>query len=223
MHFENRDEAARLLARRLEAYRGRHPLVLAIPRGAVPMGAIVADHLDGDLDVVLVRKLGAPGNPELAIGSVDETGRVFLGYAHELGVSNAYIDREKEAQLDVIRRRRAMYTPIHPPVDPAGRTVIVLDDGIATGATMMAALRAVRDRHPARLVAATAVASRATVRRLAAEADDVICLDTPETFMAIGEFFDDFSAVTDEEVCAILRARNASSTAGASHHRTADI
>ncbi|MDE3155448.1 MAG: phosphoribosyltransferase [Acidobacteriota bacterium] len=209
MYFQNRQEAARQLAERLQPYRGRHPLVLAIPRGAVPMGAIIADRLEGDLDVVLVRKLGAPGNPELAVGSVDESGRLFVGYARELGVSDAYLEEEKRTQLEVIRRRRAMYTPIRPPLDPAGRTVIVLDDGVATGATMIAALRAVRDRHPAKLVAATAVASRETVRRLGAEADEVVCLHAPESFMAIGEFFADFSAVSDEQVCAILRERAA--------------
>ncbi len=156
---------------------------------------------------MLVRKLGAPYNPELAVGSVDERGRVFLGHARELGVSDAYLDEERDVQLDVIRRRRAMYTPIRPPIDPAGRTVIVLDDGIATGATMIAALRAVRDRHPARLVAATAVASRAAARALAAEADEVVCLHAPDTFAAVGEFFDDFSPVSDEEVCAVLQHR----------------
>jgi predicted phosphoribosyltransferase len=158
MAFEDRAEAGRLLAQRLEKYRGRRPLVLAIPRGAVPMGKIVADLLDGELDVVLVRKLRAPFNPELAIGSIDEMGAVYLDPAARDLWDKAYLEAEKKAQLETLRTRRQQYAPTGAPIDAAGRVAIVLDDGIATGSTMIAALRAVRSRHPAELIAATGVA-----------------------------------------------------------------
>jgi putative phosphoribosyl transferase len=206
MRFQNREHAARLLAEKLAVYRGRHPLVLGIPRGAVPMAKVIADALEGDLDVVLVHKLGAPNNPELAIGSVDESGQVFLHeYAGELGVDERYIDQEKQAQLKMLRHRRAQYTPVRPPLDPTGRTVIVVDNGIATGASMIAALRAVRAKHPAKLIATVAVAPPETAARIRKEADELVCLDTPQNFIAVGQFFEDFSQVTDEQAIAILR------------------
>jgi putative phosphoribosyl transferase len=201
--FEDRQQAARMLAQRLERFRGSNPLVLAIPRGAVPMGRIIAEALGGELDVVMVRKLGAPGNPEFAIGSVDEGGAVDLArYAGSYGITEHYIEKEKQVQLDVLHRRRALYT--RPPVDPAGRTVIVVDDGVATGSTMLAALRAVRRRNPARLIAAAAVAPPHSVQRLSEAADEVVCLETPDDFFAVGQFFRDFGQVTDEEVVGIL-------------------
>jgi predicted phosphoribosyltransferase len=206
MPFQDREHAAHLLAKRLAGYRGQRPLVLGIPRGAVPMAKIIAEALDGELDVVLVHKLGAPGQPELAIGSVDEAGHLYLSDdALGLGVSEAYIAREKAAQLETLGKRRAMYTPIRAPIDPAGRIVIVVDNGVATGASMIAALRAVRAQQPAKLIAAAAVASPNTVRRIAAEADEVVCLEMPDVFYAVGQFFQDFSQVSDAEVVAILR------------------
>lgn len=206
MRFRNREHAARLLAEKLGAYRGQNPLILAIPRGAVPMGKIIADTLDGDLDVVLVHKLGAPDNPELAIGSVDESGHLYLNdHAYELGVDVHYIAREKQAQLQTLQKRRAQYTPVRPPLDPSGRLVIVVDNGIATGASMIAALRAVRAKKPAKLIASVAVAPPETIARMEKEADEVVCLYIPEFFMAVGQFFDDFSQVTDEQAIALLR------------------
>jgi predicted phosphoribosyltransferase len=206
MPFRNREEAAHLLAQRLMAYRGQQPLVLGIPRGAVPMAQIIADALEGELDVVLVHKLGAPGQPEFAIGAVDESGQVYLGpYVQRLRISKDYIAAETAAQLETLRRRRAMYTPIRPPISPTGRLVIVVDNGIATGASMLAALRAVRAQQPARLIAAVAVAPPQTLERLAQEADEVVCLEAPEAFYAVGHWFEDFSQVTDAEVVAILR------------------
>ena len=172
MPFQNREHAAHLLAKQLDKYRGQNPLVLAIPRGAVPMAQIIADSLRGEMDVVLVRKLGAPGEPELAIGSVDETGHVYLAeYSYALAISDDYINAEKQAQLETLRKRRAMYTPLRPSIDPCGRIAIVVDNGIATGATMIAALRAVRAKKPAKLIAAAAVASRQTLRKIANEAE----------------------------------------------------
>ena len=205
MPFQNREQAAHLLARRLEKYRGQNPLVLAIPRGAVPMARIIADSLGGEMDVVLVHKLGAPGEPELAIGAVDETGQVYLAeYAQDLEISDDYINAEKQTQLETLRKRRALYTPLRPPIDPCRRIVIVVDNGVATGSTMIAALRAVRARKPARLVAAAAVASRETLRKIASEADETICLEAPARFYAVGQFFEDFSQVSDEQVVAIM-------------------
>jgi Predicted phosphoribosyltransferases len=161
MYFDDRTDAARQLADALRKYRGTDPLVLAIPRGSVPMGRIVADALDGELDVVLVRKLQAPSSGELAVGSVDESGWTYVAdYARDMGVDDEYLEEEKRVQLDVLKRRRALYTPWRRPIDPAGRVAIVIDDGLATGATMIAALHAVRSRKPAKLVCAVPVASR---------------------------------------------------------------
>jgi putative phosphoribosyl transferase len=210
MRFHNREHAAHLLAEKLTAYRGQHPLVLGIPRGAVPMAKIIADALGGELDVVLVHKLGAPGNAELAIGSVDETGRVYLSeHVRELGIDDDYLEKEKQAQLKTLQNRRAQYTPMRPPLNPAGRLVIVVDNGIATGASMIAALRAVRAKLPAKLVAAVAVAPAETVKRMRAEADEVVCLYAPEYFYAVGQFFEDFSQVSDEQAIALLRRSSA--------------
>jgi predicted phosphoribosyltransferase len=170
------------------------------------MAKIIAEGLEGELDVVLVHKLGAPGQPELAIGAVDEAGHLYLsGDARGLGVTEAYVAREKASQLETLRKRRALYTPIHPPIDPAGRVVIVVDNGVATGASMLAALRAVRARQPKKLIAAAAVAPPATLKRMEAEADEVVCLEVPDVFYAVGQFFEDFSQVSDAEVVAILR------------------
>jgi len=206
MPFRNRTEAAQLLAKALGAYHGANPLILAIPRGAVPMGRIIADELGGELDVVLVRKLGAPGQPELAIGAVDETGYSFLTeYAQMTGANEEYLTKEIEEQMKVMRERRRRYTQVRPPIDPKDRIVIVLDDGIATGSTVIAALRALREKKPVKLIVATAVAPPNTLERLKTVADEVVCLEAPEEFYAVGQFFEDFSPVSDEEVIEILR------------------
>lgn len=206
MPFKNREHAARQLAERLSQYRGKNPLVLAIPRGAAPMAKIIADTLGGDMDVVLVRKLGAPGNEEFALGSIDETGHVYLGERiRELGISEHYLETEKQAQLKTLRQRRAQYTPVRPPIDPAGRIVIVVDDGIATGATMIAALRAVRGQKPAKLIAAAAVAPGDNLQKIKKEADAVVCLEVPPEFYAVGAFFREFPQVSDDEVIEMLR------------------
>ena len=205
-NYANREAAAELLARSLTAYDGKDPLVLAIPRGALPMGRIIANALHGDLDVVLVRKIGAPGNPEYAVGAVDESGRIWMDpIAGRLGIGEQYIRDEAARQLEVIKARRAQYTPIHPAIDPRGRVVIVVDDGVATGATLGAALRLLRQQRPARLIAAFAVAPPDTIARLHPLADDLVYLSAPEPFHAVGEFFTDFREVKDEEVLEILR------------------
>jgi predicted phosphoribosyltransferase len=209
MLFENREHAARLLSRRLSTYyKGKNPLVLGIPRGAIPMAKIIADDLGGQLDVVLVHKLGYPGQPELAIGAIDETGNVFVSdYARE--IEPEYLELEKSRQLEVLRQRRARYTPGRSPINPHGRIVIVVDDGIATGSTMTAALRAIRQQDPKRLIGAVAVASAMAARAVSHEADSMVCLNVPADFYAVGQFFKDFSQVTDDDVVAILRQHEA--------------
>jgi len=209
--FDSRLDAGRQLARALTAYRGRNPLVLAIPRGAVAMGAELAAALQGELDVVLVRKLRAPGAPEFAVGSVDESGWTYVAeHAAEAGADAGYLAREKAAQLETLRRRRAQYTPARAPVDPRGRIAIVVDDGIATGSSMIAALHAVRAKHPARLVCAVPVAPPETLERIRPYADEVVCLEAPEDFMAVGQFYRDFQQVEDEEVVELLRGARGS-------------
>jgi predicted phosphoribosyltransferase len=206
MTFANRNQAADQLADALQAYKGQNPLILAIPRGAVPMGQRLARVLGGELDVVLVRKLRAPFNPEFAIGSVDESGWTYVAdYAESAGGTPAYLEQEKQAQLATIQKRRTQYTPLRPPIDPAGRIVIVVDDGLATGATMISALHALRDKKPARLICAVPVAPPDTLEKIRPYADKVVCLQAPEFFRAVGQFYADFPQIEDAEVEAILR------------------
>ena len=202
--FKDRDQAAGQLVARLAHLRGQRPLILAVPRGAVPMGVILATALEGDLDVILVRKLGAPGNPEYAIGAVDEAGHVYVNPDVAAYVDAQYLAEETARQQAVIRRRRAQYGAQQ--VNPAGRLVVVVDDGVATGATLIAALDALRARRPARLLVAVGVAPPDALSRLRAHADEVVCLLTPVDFSAVGQFYRDFGAVSDAEVTALLNA-----------------
>jgi putative phosphoribosyl transferase len=205
MRFKDREHAAHLLAERLRAaYKNQHPLVLGIPRGAMPMAKIIADALGGELDVVLVHKLGHPDQPELAIGAIDESGNTILSeWAAELDPE--YIEDEKRRQLSTLRDRRSRYTPQRAAMDPEGRIVIVIDDGIATGSTMLAALRAVRAKNPKKLIGAVAVASPGAARAMLHECDAMVCLYVPVDFSAVGEFFDDFAQVSDQDVIDVMR------------------
>ncbi len=204
--FRDRNDAANQLAKQLDHYSDCHPLILAIPRGAVPMGKMIADMLSGDLDVVLVRKLRAPGNPEFAIGSIDESGWTYLAdYAGQFMHDPQYIEAEKAAQLKTMQERRKQYTPIRLPFDPENRIVIVIDDGLATGSTMIAALHALKAKHPKKLICAVPVAPPDTLEKIKPYADEIVCLNSPRDFYAVGQFYQDFPQVSDEEVIQSLK------------------
>ncbi len=203
--FADRADAATRLAAALSVYKGTRPLVLGIPRGAVPMARRIADVLDGELDVVLVRKLRAPGNPEYAIGAVDESGWSFLtSESAWVQPSPDYLEREKQAQLAVMRERRNAYTALRSAREPAGRTVIVVDDGLATGSTMIAALHALSAKRPSKLICAVPVAPPETIEKVKKYCDEVVCLETPRDFSALGQFYASFPQVEDVEVVVAL-------------------
>lgn len=214
MLFHDRLDAARQLAAALAHLRGSRPLVLAIPRGAVPMAAHVARALDGELDIVLVRKLGAPYSDEYAVGAVDETGWVYVApHAAAAGADADYLANTRREQLAEIARRRAAYTPGRARRPVRERTVIVIDDGLATGATMLAALHAVRQGVPAHLVCAVPVASAESLALVRPVADELVCLYTPADFQAVGQYYTQFPQVDDEAVVRALR--DAPQTGGA--------
>jgi predicted phosphoribosyltransferase len=207
MQFKDREQVANMLASRLAGYKGQRPLVLGVPRGAVPMARIIASALGGELDVVLVRKLRAPFQPELAIGAVDETGSVLEGRHFDLAdVSEDYLLEEIRTQLEILRSRRQLYTGAHPRSNPTGRVVIIVDDGIATGSSMLSAIRAVRSARPRKIVVAVGVAPPESVAMIGKEADEVVCLQSPQDFYAVGQFFENFSEVTDDMVVTALGA-----------------
>ncbi len=205
--FENRRDAGKQLASRLSQYKHHaNAIVLGIPRGGIVVADEIAQALHAPLDVMITRKLGAPDNPELAIGAVASDGTLFLDRVliHQLHISSEQVARERAAQLHEIRRRIELYRRDRPPLTLQNKLAILVDDGIATGATTIAALRALKNQNAARLVLAVPVAPPQVVSALRAECDEVVLLSTPEPFIAVGYFFRDFTQVTDEEVIEIL-------------------
>ena len=207
--FENRTVAGRALGERLARMKLADPVVLALPRGGVPVGLEVARALHAPLDLLLVRKIGVPWQPELAVGAVMDGGAPVIvvepRVMAETGIDRQYIEDRAQQELKEIERRRAVYLAHRVPEPVAGRTAIVVDDGIATGTTMRAALRGLRQRKPARLVLAVPVAPPETIDALRAEVDDVVCLMQPGFFGAIGYFYIDFHQLTDDEVIELMR------------------
>jgi len=205
MVFESREEAGTLLADKLKKY-GKNCLVLAIPRGGVVVGAQIAHARSCPLEVIITRKLGAPGNPELAIGATTSKGGMVLDQEliKKLEVTKGYIRSELSRQQKEARRREKVYLKGEP-INITDKTVILVDDGIATGATIEAAIQAVREERPARVILAVPVAPPHTVERLKNEVDELVVLSTPEHFWAIGEFYSSFPQISDEEVVSILR------------------
>ena len=204
--FKDREEAGRLLAGELSGYRDHNVVVVGIPRGGVVVASALAKGLDAPVDVILAHKLGAPGHEELAIGAISEDGRMVLNQSlvHDLGVEDSFIAEEKERQMAEIRRRSFVFRRVHPKISLADKIVIVTDDGVATGATTQAALWAVRAEKPQKLVAALPVGPEDTIIRLAEDTDELVCLKTPPYFAAVGQFFEHFMPVEDEEVVKIL-------------------
>jgi predicted phosphoribosyltransferase len=209
MLFQNRTDAGRELARALTKYKSRHPVILALPRGGVPVAAEVAAALEAPLDLVLVRKIGVPMQPELAMGAVTDGGQPAVVQNTEVielcGISEQQFEAVCEKELAEIERRRNRYLGDRERSDVAGQVTIIVDDGIATGATTLAAIKAVRSRKPKELILAVPVAPLETVKKLHTEVDAIVCLDTPEELDAIGYFYRDFRQVDDEEVVAILK------------------
>jgi len=204
MTFATRADAGQQLAAALAARHFPEPVVLALPRGGVPVAAEIARALHAPLDLVMARKIGVPGQEEVAAGAVVDGDDPFIVVNERVlaatGLTAADVEHLASAQLETIRRRREQYLGGRPPVPLAGRTAIVVDDGIATGATMRAALEAVTARGPARTVLAVPVAPPDTIADLATHVDDVICLSSPPHFRAVGEFYRDFHQVSDAEV-----------------------
>lgn len=215
--FANREEAGRLLVERLRDTAADRPLVLAIPRGGVEVGAALARGLGADLDVVLSRKLRAPRQPELAIGAVAEDGTVHLNPFADavLGVDKASIAAERTLQLAEIARRRALYRRVRPQADVAGRVAILTDDGLATGATMTAALHTVAAAGAREVIVAVPVAATGRLETIRPLCDRIECLLEPEDFWAIGQFYRDFAQVEDDRVVELLRE--------AEHSRAAEV
>jgi hypothetical protein len=211
--FLDRKDAARKLAANLRGRKLRHPLVLAIPRGGVVTGAVLAQKLGAELDIVLSRKLRAPGQPEFAIGAISEDGQIYINpqVAHDLGSYEDYLDQERRHQLSEIARRRNLFRQIRPQATIAGRSVIVTDDGIATGSTMIATLQVVRAHKPYEIIVAIPVAPADILEEIRRWCDNIVCLYAPREFSAIGEFYDHFGQVEDAEVMDLLRATAAGS------------
>ncbi len=205
--FRDREDAGRRLAAHLRQFELHNPLVLAIPRGGVVTGAVLARELNAELDVVLARKLRAPYQPELAIEAVAENGEVYINReaAESVGMPQEYLEHEKHYQMAAISRRKRLVRAVLPAAAIVGRSVIVTDDGIATGATMRAAVEMVRRQEPRELIIAVPVAPADTLGEFEALCDKLVCLAGVRRFWSVGQFYDEFPSVDDEEMLAILR------------------
>jgi putative phosphoribosyl transferase len=207
--FTDRVEAGRLLAKELSLYNVGDSMVLALARGGVPVGSVVADRLLLPLDVIVARKLGVPWQPELALGAIAGTARILDSkMIRELGISNDEIEETVAREQGEMRRREELYRGGEPALGLRGRTAILVDDGFATGSTMMAAVRHARSLKAARVVIGTPVGSRQACNRLRSEADDLVCLVTPELFFAVGQWYRDFRQVGGREVENLLAERH---------------
>ena len=215
--FHDRRDAGRRLAAALASFKASHPLVLALPRGGVPVAFEVARALDADLDLLIVRKLAAPGHPEVGIGAVLDgaVARMVLNDAvvKQLRPSPEYVRAEVGRQLEEVARRRRAYLGDTQPIPIGGRTVILVDDGIATGGTVRVALNGIRQADPARLILAVPVAPAETLAALERECDEIVCLSTPDPFFAVGAHYEIFDQTDDEEVIELMRACRARSSA----------
>jgi predicted phosphoribosyltransferase len=205
--FADREDAAQQLATKLQDLELRDPLVLAIPRGGVVTGAVLARDLGAELDVVLSRKLRAPYQPELAIGAVGEDGQVYLNHAIEAatGVEQAYIEQERSRQVEEIARRQKLFRAVRPQAPITGRSIILTDDGIATGSTMIGALHVVKAQQPHETIVAVPVAPPDRLAQIRKLCDRVICLLAPPDFYAIGQFYESFETVIDDDVVRLLQ------------------
>jgi predicted phosphoribosyltransferase len=204
--FRDRHDAAQQLAERLRGRRMRNPVVLGIPRGGVVIGAALACELHADLDVILARKLRAPGNPELALGAVAESGEVYFNRELVDRRYRAHLQEEIETQLNEIARRRRLFRSDRGPEPMKGRSIILTDDGIATGSTMVAALQAVRGHEPHEVIMAAPVADPERLRSMRTLCDVIVCLIEDPFLRAVGQYYEDFSQVSDEEVVELLRS-----------------
>ena len=209
--FENREDAGRRLARVLEGLRGQDVVVIALPRGGVVVGREIARALGAPLDVLIVRKIGAPSQPELAIGAVanGRTIQIVLDRATmgAVGVSEAEADELARVQIEEVHRREHLYRGDRPPTALEGRTIVVVDDGIATGSTLVAGLRSLGERGAKWIMVAVPCAPRQAIGRVRTLADEVVCLETPEPFRAVGLCYENFDQVSDDEVVRILGQR----------------
>ncbi|HUL71226.1 MAG TPA: phosphoribosyltransferase family protein [Gemmatimonadales bacterium] len=214
--FVDRAEAGRRLAEALQHCRAERPVVLGLPRGGVPVALEVARALDAPLDVLVVRKIGAPGHAEFAVGAI-AAGVTMLHDAviDQLGISRAHLARTIQQEMLELERRNTLYRGNRPPVSVAARTVIIVDDGLATGATATAAVRAIKRQNPRRVIFATPVGAADSVAVLRTEADEVVCLEIPDDFRAVSLWYDDFSATSDAEVMECLaKAHTGTAVAG---------
>ena len=206
--FADRKEAGSLLAKELEGYSGPETVVLGIPRGGLVVAEAIACALNADLDIVISRKLRAPGDPEYAVGAVNENGGVFIegAFSKAGGGLDDYIAKEKEYQLKEIKRRAELFRGIRPRAGLKNKNVIIVDDGLATGSTMHAAIRSARLEGPGKIIAAVPVSPEDTIAKISAIADETVCLRVPSDFYGVGQFYSDFTQVEDADVLEILRS-----------------